>query len=196
MKVSSWFWDFADSCDMKVSSWVLALLLASTPVLMSGSAYADCGSSNCKSEEMPPLDNSVPPTARSTAAAVFADTCGGSGCKSEDPPPLDQSAAPAVSPAAPVRIGDGGCSGSNCKDDSDDASIAPDRRRADCAGSNCKSEDTPPVDGTVPLLTAPPERIAPQVDQSNARAFILYLPVPPPTLMGAAKARLSICTLL
>jgi len=93
MKVSRWWWDFADRCDMKVLSWMLALLVASTPVLMSGSAYADgCSGSTCKSEDMPPLDNSAPPTARTTASAVFADGCGGSGCKSEDPPPLDQSA--------------------------------------------------------------------------------------------------------
>ena len=91
MKVSSWWWDFADRCDMKVSSWVLALLLVSTPVLMSGSAYADCSGSSCESEDPPPLDQSAPPAARSTASAVFADTCGGSGCKSEDPPPLDNS---------------------------------------------------------------------------------------------------------
>jgi hypothetical protein len=133
----------------KVEKLVFALLV-SAPVLMGSSAYADCGSSNCKSQ---------------------------------DTAPVDGTATPAVSAAAPVVRADN-CSGSNCKDDSDDAAITPDRRHADgCSSSGCKSEDTPPVDGTdvpAPLLTAPPERIAPQVDQSNARAFILYLPVPPP----------------
>ena len=118
---------------MKVSSLVFALLLASTPVLMSGAAYADCGGSSCKSEDPPPLDQSAPSAARSTASAVFAGTCGSSGCKSEDPPPLDHSAPPAASRSAapaPNRSAPVGlltpeptadtCGGSGCKDDSDD----------------------------------------------------------------------------
>ena len=96
MKVSSWWWDFADRCDMKVSRWALALFLVSAPVPMCGSAYADgCGRVNCKSEDS--LDQSAPPAAsRSTAPAPnrsapvglltpepTADTCGGSGCKDD-----------------------------------------------------------------------------------------------------------------
>ena len=91
MKLSSLWWDFADRCDMKVASWVLALALASTPVPMSGSAYADgsCSGSNCKSENDPPLDRSAPPAASRSAPVGLlapeptADTCGGSGCKDD-----------------------------------------------------------------------------------------------------------------
>ena len=85
MKLSSWWWDFADGCDMKVSSRVLALALASTPVLMSASAYADGGSCNgCKSENVPPLDKAAPPVPLLTAPEPTADNCSGSGCLYDD----------------------------------------------------------------------------------------------------------------
>ena len=129
---------------MKVSSLVFALLLVSTPVLMSGSAYADgCNSSSCKSEDPPPLDNSVPPAARSTASAVFTGTCGSSGCKSEDPPPLDQSAPPAASRSAAPALAADTCSGSSCLYNEDGTTADSDQRRAPpppiipCNGSGC-----------------------------------------------------------
>ena len=87
MKLSSWWWDFADRCDVKVSRWVLALVLASTPVLMPGSAYADpsgCGGSNCKSENTPPVDKSAAPVPLLTEPEPTADNCGGSGCLFSD----------------------------------------------------------------------------------------------------------------
>ena len=114
MKLSSWWWDFADRCDMKVSRWVLALALASTPVLMPGSAYADPpGCSGCKSENTPPLDKSAAPVPLLTAPEPtddVADNCGGSGClySDEDTTDPDQRRAP---PPETVRDG---CTSSGC----------------------------------------------------------------------------------
>ena len=113
MKLSSWWWDFADGCDMKVSSRVLALALASTPVLMSASAYADGGSCNgCKSENVPPLDKAAPPVPLLTAPEPtddVADNCGGSGCpySDEDTTDPDQHRAP-----LPETVRE--CTSSNC----------------------------------------------------------------------------------
>ena len=120
---------------MKVSSLVFALLLASTPVLMSGAAYADCGGSSCKSEDPPPLDQSAPPAASRSAAPApnrsapvglltpepTADTCGGSGCKddSDDNVGTDDiddntETASGHRKALPPEIVRDGCSGANC----------------------------------------------------------------------------------
>ena len=114
MKLSSWWWDFADRCDVKVSRWVLALVLASTPVLMPGSAYADpsgCGGSNCKSENTPPVDKSATPVPLLTEPEPTADNCGGSGCLYDDEDSTtadpDQRRAP---PPETVRD----CTGSGC----------------------------------------------------------------------------------
>ena len=114
MKLSSWWWDFADRCDMKVSRWVLALFLVSAPVLMCGSAYADCGGSSCKSEDAPPVDKSAAPAPLLTAPEPtddVADNCGGSGClySDEDITDPDQRSAP---PPETVRGRD--CSSSGC----------------------------------------------------------------------------------
>ena len=120
---------------MKVSRWVLALFLVSAPVLVPGSAYADCTGSNCKSEDPPPLDQSAPPAAsRSTAPAPnrsapvglltpepTADTCGGSGCKDDSDDnvgtdDIDDNTATASGhrKALPSEIVRDGCSGANC----------------------------------------------------------------------------------
>ena len=109
MKLSSWWWDFADRCDMKVSRWVLALFLVSAPVPMCGSAYADgCGRVNCKSEDS--LDQSAPPAAsRSTA-------------------PAPNRSAPVGLLTAPESTAD--CSGAYCKTSEDSTTTYPDRRRA------------------------------------------------------------------
>ena len=85
MKLSSLWWDFADRCDMKVASWVLALFLVSAPVLVPGSAYADGNNCNqCKSEDTPPLgEKTAPPVPLLTAPEPTADTCSGAGCKDD-----------------------------------------------------------------------------------------------------------------
>ena len=121
MKLSSWWWDFADRCDMKVSSWVLALFLVSAPVLMCGSAYADCGGSSCKSEDAPPVDKSAAPAPLLTAPEPTADTCGGSGCKddSDDNVGTDDiddntGTASGRRKALPPEIVRDGCSGPSC----------------------------------------------------------------------------------
>jgi hypothetical protein len=110
-----WVGLFADRCDMKVSSWALALVLASTPVLMSGYAYADggCGGSACKSENTPPVDESAAPL-------------------------------PWLAPDEPTADTDD-CGGANCLYSDEDSTIAdPDQRRApspetvrECTSSNC-----------------------------------------------------------
>src|SRR6516165_8479439 len=113
MKLSSWWWDFADRCDMKVASWVLALALASTPVLMSGSAYADPsgGGGGNKSEDARPLNQTAPPVPLLTEPEPTADNCGGSGCLYDDEDSTtadpDQRRAP---PPETVRD----CTGSGC----------------------------------------------------------------------------------
>ena len=115
MKLSSWWWDFADRCDMKVSSWVLALFLVSAPVVTCGSASADRGSADCKSEDTQAPNRSAP-VGLLTAPEPTAD-CSGAYCKtSEDStttypdrrraPPVDQTAPAAFIlylPLPPVR---------------------------------------------------------------------------------------------
>src|SRR6516164_1028960 len=112
MKLSSWWWDFADRCDMKVSRWALALFLVSAPVPMCGSAHADCTNSNCKSEDVPPVDKSAAPVPLLTVPEPtddVADNCGGSGClySDEDTTDPDQRRAP---PPETVQE----CGSSNC----------------------------------------------------------------------------------
>ena len=120
MKLSSWWWDFADRCDMKVSRWVLALFLVSAPVPMCGSAYADCGSANCKSEDTQAPNRSAP-VGLLTAPEPTADTCGGSGCKDDSDDnvgtdDIDDNTATASGhrKALPPEIVRDGCSGANC----------------------------------------------------------------------------------
>ena len=123
MKLSSWWWEFADRCDMKVSTWVLALFLVSAPVLMCCSAYADpggCQGSGCKSEDVPPLDKSAAPVGL-LAPEPTADTCGGSGCKDDSDDnvgtdDIDDNTATASGhrKALPPEIVRDGCSGASC----------------------------------------------------------------------------------
>jgi hypothetical protein len=114
---------------MKVSNLVFALVLASTPVLMSGSAWSCEGAGCNKSENTPPADQTAPPVAllrapTPTAGPVRPDVrvaapCTGSNCKSEVIRPLDKSAPPAAfrSTAPAIIIAEPPimpCNGSGC----------------------------------------------------------------------------------